>query len=86
MCIRDSTYYKVDYTDRILGIAASLANEAQYRQFITRNPSLAVGQALLDFRVPVSTPHPAQTIGGAIDGRRQKIRTPKPERTELART
>ncbi|MEO6185620.1 MAG: TonB-dependent receptor, partial [Steroidobacteraceae bacterium] len=71
------TYYKVDYTDRILGIAASLANEAQYRQFITRNPSVAFVQSIIDSGILVSTPQPANTIGVFIDGRRNNIGTLK---------
>jgi iron complex outermembrane receptor protein len=77
------TYYKVDYTDRILGIAASLANEAQYRQFITRNPPLATVQAILDSGVLVSTPQPANTIGVLIDGRRNNIGTLKQDGIDL---
>ena len=67
------TYYKVEYRDRILALAASLANEAQYRQFITRNPPLAVIQAILDSGALVSTPQPANTIGVLVDGRRNNI-------------
>jgi iron complex outermembrane receptor protein len=77
------TYYKVDYTDRILGIAASLANEAQYRQFITRNPSVAFVQSIIDSGILVSTPQPANTVGVFIDGRRNNIGTLKQDGIDL---
>ncbi len=77
------TYYKVDYNDRILGIAANLANEAQYRQFITRNPSVAFVQSIIDSGILVSTPQPANTIGVFIDGRRNNIGTLKQDGIDL---
>ncbi len=77
------TYYKVDYRDRILGIAASLANEAQYRQFILRNPPVSLTQPIIDSGILVSTPQPANTIGVFIDGRRNNIGSLKQNGVDL---
>ncbi|MCR5877170.1 TonB-dependent receptor domain-containing protein [Phenylobacterium sp. J367] len=70
-----ATYYKVDYKDRILGIAASLATENTYRQFVTRNPDPAFIQSLFNSGWLVSTPIDPATVGVFIDQRRNNIGT-----------
>jgi iron complex outermembrane receptor protein len=66
-------YYKVKYRDRILGIGASLANEALYSNFIVRNPSPTFIQSLFDSGFLVSAPIDPTTVGVYIDQRRNNV-------------
>jgi iron complex outermembrane recepter protein len=68
-----ATYYKVDYQNRIQGLAASLASESIFRQFIIRNPPVALIQSLFSSGWLVSTPVDPSTVGVLIDGRRNNL-------------
>lgn len=78
-----ATYYNVLYENRIQGLAASLANEAIYQQFITRDPPDDLIQMIYDRGWLVSTPRPPSEIGVLIDGRRNNVGAVKQDGVDL---
>lgn len=67
------SYYNVEYENRIEGVAASLANEAIYRQFIIRNPSADIVNFLFNSGWLVTAPIPVEDVDVLVDARRNNV-------------
>lgn len=77
------TYYKVDYRNRIEALAASLASEDIYSQFITRNPSPEIINYLFNSGWLVSAPIDPSDVGVLVDGRRNNVGSLKMEGMDI---